>query len=153
MLFDAPDNVLENPKFKSDGQPRFLAVPFVEGSNFTSVRTLMCDFTAPVLSEMMVVAKQLLALPTLDSPMAADNRQNGPRDRRNSAPGNGGLSPYTADSAANKRKTVIGFGGIAVTGPTTTLAERIRGKGKGRVHIAVAQLYLMAGRIPDALRE
>lgn len=49
-------------------------------------------------------------------------------------------------SAASKRMTMTGFG-------SGSASEKTRNKGKGRIAIAVAGLFLLAGRIPDALKE
>lgn len=45
-----------------------------------------------------------------------------------------------------QRMSMQGFGSGTVT-------ERARSKGKGRVQIAIAELYMLTGRIPDALKE
>jgi hypothetical protein len=113
----------------------------------------MCDITTPILSEMSAFAKTLQALPTLDSPLSQENKPLGNlRDRRNSVPPGGGLHPGSAESAANKRKTMAGFGNSAASGGGYP-SERVRLKGKGRVQIAIAQLHLLAGRVPVALKE
>lgn len=52
----------------------------------------------------------------------------------------------TSMGAANKRMTMTGFG-------SASASERTRNKGKGRIVVAVAGLFLLAGRIPDALKE
>lgn len=145
LIFDAPPEAAEHEKLKPDGHPRFFTVPKKRESKATSMRTLMCDITAPVLSEMCGLARSLQAKPTLDSPLA-ENWENG--GRRNSVPSNGTLAPLSGDPAANKRKTMTGFGG-----GNGSQSERSRIKGKGRVQIAVAQLHLIAGRVPDAMKE
>jgi len=108
----------------------------------------MCDITAPVLSEMCGLAKSLQAQPTLDSPLAENWSDGENGGRRNSVPSNGTLAPFSGDPAANKRKTMTGF-----SGGSGSQSERSRNKGKGRVQIAVAQLHLIAGRVPDAMKE
>ena len=45
-----------------------------------------------------------------------------------------------------QRMSIQGFGSGTVT-------ERARSKGKGRIQIAIAELYVLTGRIPDALKE
>lgn len=148
-MFDAPANAVEHEMFKSKGHPRFLAVPPKPEFKVTSMRTLMCHITSPVLSELVPFAKSLLALPTLESPSSPENRATrNSRDRRNSAPGAGGLAPYGGDMGANRRKSGFPVGtGASIAG------ERIRFKGKGRSQIAMAQLHMLTGRVPDALKE
>lgn len=45
-----------------------LMVPSPQRSNFTTIKTLMCDMTSNLLAEMTTLAKSLQALPTLESP-------------------------------------------------------------------------------------
>ncbi|KAA8895856.1 TRAPP II complex [Sphaerosporella brunnea] len=155
LIFDAPAEAVRHEKLKSDGHPRFLAVPTKRESKLTSMRTLMCDITAPVLSEMSAFAKSIQAMPTLESPLSPENRNPaGTRDRRNSVPTGGGLTPFGVDSMTNKRKTMGGFGGgSGGGGGASSPSERARIKGKGRVQVAIAQLHLIAGRVPDAVKE
>ncbi|KAF8534674.1 TRAPP II complex [Trichophaea hybrida] len=156
LIFDAPPQAVEHGKFASPAghHPRFLAVPTQQESRVTSIRTLMCDITTPILSEMSVFARSLQSLPTLDSPLSQESKTPGNlRDRRNSVPPGAGLYPVTMESLANKRKTMTGFGGGGGAGVNAGASERIRVKGKGRVQIAVAQLHLLAGRVPVALKE
>jgi hypothetical protein len=138
--------VLLNDKLKAhSNHPCFLAVPVKEETRLTAMRTLMCDITASVLSEMSIFARTLLDLPTLESPLE-NHSQASVRNHRISMPaGSGGLAPFAGDSTANKRKTMAGFG---AGGPS----ERARSKGKGRVQIAIAQLHLLSGRVPDAMK-
>jgi hypothetical protein len=147
LIFEAPAEAVQHEKLRSDGHPRFLAVPTKRESKVTSIRTLMCDITAPVLSEMYVLAKSLQSMSTVESPLSPENRSNGggPGGRRNSVP-SGGLVPFGVD-AGGKRKTLGGFGGASAP------SERARLKAKGRTQIAVAQLHLIAGRVPDAMKE
>lgn len=107
----------------------------------------MCDITGPVLSELCTFAKSLQALPTLESPYSTETRPGSSKEHRLSMPSSGAnLGAPAQTSVANKRTTMTGFGSGSVT-------ERTRNKGKGRVQIAVAQLHLMAGRVPNALKE
>lgn len=45
-----------------------ITVPSPQKSNFTTIKTLMCDITSSLLAEMTTFAKSLQALPTLESP-------------------------------------------------------------------------------------
>jgi hypothetical protein len=117
------------------------------------MRTIMCDITTVLLSELGGFARSVQGLPTIESPLSTDGQPGGPlgpRDQRMSMPagllgsnlGVGG----TSAAAASKRMTMTGFG-------SASASERTRNKGKGRIVIAVAGLYLMTGRLPDALKE
>jgi trafficking protein particle complex subunit 9 len=115
------------------------------------MRTIMCDITTVLLSELSGFARTLQAMPTIDSPMSAENQavtNASNRDHRMSMPVGLGanLSVAGPTGAISKRMTMTGFGNAGVS-------ERSRNKGKGRVAIAIASLYLLAGRVPDALKE
>jgi len=70
-----------------------------------------------------------------------------------------------ASPATNNRMSVQSITGASVIGGlqqqrmsmqgfgSGTVTERARSKGKGRVQIAIAELYMLTGRIPDALKE
>ena len=149
VIFDAPAEAVQYEKLKSENHPRFLAAPTKAEAKVSSMRTLMCHITAPVLSELVPFAKSLLALPTIESPLSPENRASrGSKDRRNSAPGTGGLAPYSGDAAATRRKS-----GLPTVGTNSIAGDRIRFKGKGRSQIAMAQLHMLTGRVPDALKE
>lgn len=112
----------------------------------------MCDISTVLLSELGGFARSIQALPTLESPLSTEGQPGlpGNRDHRMSMPtgllganlGPGGINM----SAASKRMTMTGFG-------SGSASEKTRNKGKGRIAIAVAGLFLLAGRIPDALKE
>lgn len=112
----------------------------------------MCDITTVLLSELCGFAHSIRGLPTIESPLSTDGQPGPPvaRDHRMSMPAGllgSNLGPGgTNVSAASKRMTMTGFG-------SASASERTRNKGKGRIVIAIAGLYLMVGRIPDALKE
>ncbi|KAI5803120.1 TRAPP II complex [Geopyxis carbonaria] len=147
LMFDAPaDGAVPQGKDPNT----FIPVPTRRPSVVSvtaPMRTVMADITGPVLGELCSFAKTLQALPTLDSPLSPEARTAvGGDGRRMSVPAGGGLQVFEErTSLAKKRTTMAGFGGGS--------SDRSRNKGKGRVVIAVAQLHLLAGRIPDALKE
>lgn len=112
----------------------------------------MCDISTVLLSELGGFARSIQALPTIESPLSTDGQPGipGGKEHRMSMPaghlganlGPGGVNM----SAASKRMTMTGFG-------SGSASEKNRNKGKGRISITVAGLFLLAGRIPDALKE
>lgn len=111
------------------------------------MHTVMCDITAAVLSELSALAKTLQTLPNIDSPLSVEAQSQGTnKNNRMSVPSGGGGATSGVSSLASKRMTITGFG-------SSTVSERTRNKGKGRVQIVVAELYLLAGRVPDAMKE
>jgi trafficking protein particle complex subunit 9 len=62
-------------------------------------------------------------------------------DKANSRPGS-----LTPSREGRDKVPVFGFG-------SDSLSERTRGKGRGRVGVVLASVYLQAGRWPDAFRE
>ncbi|TGZ84952.1 Trs120-domain-containing protein [Ascodesmis nigricans] len=149
LLFDAPPNAPEQdswpkPKNAHNNHPSFIPVPPKTGSR-SALRTTICDITAAVLSEMHSLAKSFQEAGTIDSPLA-HNPRPGSREHRMSLPV-GGLDVPTGQ--AKKRTTMIATG----SGTASPVGERGKGKGSARVQIAIAQLHLLSGRTPDALRE
>ncbi|KAH0615057.1 uncharacterized protein H6S33_000693 [Morchella sextelata] len=160
LIFDSPPLVSITPpettphsKDAHDERPVFIPVPTQKEARNNSMRTIMCDITTVLLSELGGFARSVQGLPTIESPLSTDGQPGGPlgpRDQRMSMPagllgsnlGVGG----TSAAAASKRMTMTGFG-------SASASERTRNKGKGRIVIAVAGLYLMTGRLPDALKE
>ena len=129
----------------------FIPVPAKRESRSPPMRTIMCDITSVLLSELSGLARTIQAFPTIDSPLSSENQvasASGVRDHRMSMPVGLGANLTVAGNtgAASKRMTMTGFGSASVS-------ERTRNKGKGRVNIVIASLYLLAGRIPDALKE
>jgi hypothetical protein len=153
-MFDAPPDAAQHELLKSPtktGHPRFLPVPAEKDCKTTSMRTLMCDITAPLLSEMSSLGKKLQQDATLESPLSQANQDKQPgnlRDRRSSLSGS---ILNAAGVIPDKRKTMTGFGSGAAG--STSSSDKNRLKGKGRVQISIAALHLLAGRTPDALKE
>ncbi|KAI5820096.1 TRAPP II complex [Pyronema omphalodes] len=154
LIFDAPPDAAQHELLKAPtktGHPRFFPVPAEKDCKTTSMRTLMCDITAPLLSEMSLFAKKLQQDATIESPLSQANQDKQPgnlRDRRSSLSGS---LLNAAGVIPDKRKTMTGFGSGA-TGSTGS-SDKNRLKGKGRVQISIASLHLLAGRTPDALKE
>lgn len=161
LIFDSPPilpppNASPRSKNANDQRPVFIAVPPERESRITSMRTIMCDISTVLLSELGGFARSIQALPTIESPLSTDGQPGlpGGRDHRMSMPAGhlgaslgANLGPGGTNlSAASKRMTMTGFG-------SGSASEKTRNKGKGRIAIAVAGLFLLAGRIPDALKE
>ncbi|PWW77774.1 TRAPP II complex protein [Tuber magnatum] len=156
LIFDSPPilpNPNESPGSEGSGEDRlvFIPVPAKRESRSPSMRTIMCDITSLLLAELSGLARAIQALPTIDSPLSSENQvagASGGRDHRMSMPvgSSANLSVAGNTGAASKRVTMTGFGSASVS-------ERARNKGKGRVNIVIASLYLLAGRTPDALKE
>ena len=113
------------------------------------MRTIMCDITSCLLSEFTGYARTLQSLPTLESPLASGVVEDAgvtpsSASNRVSMPSIAGAS--VIGGLPGQRISISGFGSGTVT-------ERARIKGKARIQIAIGELYLLAGRIPDALKE
>lgn len=111
------------------------------------MRTIMCDITSCLLSEFTGYARTLQSLPTIESPLASvEDVGVSPSNASNRV----SIPPITGASVIGglpqQRISIQGFGSGTVT-------ERARVKGKARVQIAIGELYLLTGRIPDALKE
>ncbi|BFZ62354.1 hypothetical protein YB2330_003448 [Saitoella coloradoensis] len=129
-----------------------------KASSFNQLRTVMCDFTATMLSEFAPLAHRLQSLTTLDSPHTATRLSypssenlvtNSPRYSLPPAAPNGELKRSSSMSSKDmKRYTMSGLGSSA-----GSVTERAKSKGKGRVSKTLGDLYLLAGRLPDAMRE
>ncbi|KAI5803997.1 TRAPP II complex [Peziza echinospora] len=158
LIFDSPPSAeLPVPKIRPnddrDTSKFFIPVLSKEASTITSMRTVMCDITACLLSEFTGYARTLQSLPTIESPLVsvvADDPAHlsanalTAASNRLSMPSIAGAS--VMGGLQQQRMSMQGFGSGTVT-------ERARSKGKGRVQISIADLYLLTGRIPDALRE
>ncbi|KAG0642031.1 TRAPP II complex [Tuber brumale] len=156
LIFDSPP-ILPNPSESSRSKDAsgerlvFIPVSAKRESRSPSMRTIMCDITSILLSELSGLARAIQAFPTIDSPLSSENQvasSSSARDHRMSVPVGLGANLTVAGNTgtASKRMTMTGFGSASVS-------ERTRNKGKGRVNIVIASLYLLAGRIPDALKE
>lgn len=115
------------------------------------MRTVLCDVTASLLSELSGFAKTLMSYSSVDSPMAAlanaQSEAQNPHNRLSLPPGGFNANSVNAPSnAVDKRMSIQGFGSGSMT-------ERARNKGKARIQINIAELFLLSGRLPDALRE
>jgi hypothetical protein len=137
----------KNQKFKPISEyVNYLAVPAVQQGMSTSLRSLMSEITAPVLSELTSIGEALQDLPTLESPLEKRNSKLNPKEHRLSLTmPSEGLEPFGGKPILVKRKT-MGFGG-------GYQSDRTQSKGKGRVRIALAQLFLIAGQTQEAMKE
>lgn len=148
LLFDAPPDALEKedapkPKNVHTDYPSFIPVSPESEDRISPMRTVICDITAAVLSGMHTLAKSLQEMPTLDSPSQSSSRPSSREHRMSMPVGN----METSASLAKKRTGILGSGG----GSAASVKER--GKGLTRINIAIAQLHMISGRIPDALKE
>lgn len=133
----------ENFKFASN----FIAVPPKDELRLSEMRTIVGDLTTVVLSEFTVLSKSLQALGNIDSPMSAGRYSAAAALQNRMSQPPGGAAPVAGMTPVDKR---LSGGQGPNAGPSS---DKHRGRGKGRVQISIAELYLLAGRIPDALNE
>ena len=88
--------VFDNPMPQKAPLERVINVPTPEKSKTTTLKTIMCDLTSQLLSEMNSYAKSLQALPSLESPR--------------SARGFGFGDLYTAEAITSSRPTSALYG-------------------------------------------
>ncbi|KAF8472132.1 TRAPP II complex [Kalaharituber pfeilii] len=154
LIFDSPSSApLPSPKMRAnddrDTSKFFIPVPTKRESRVTTMRTIMCDITACLLSEFTGYARTLQSLPTIESPLvsglAEESTPTAPGgSNRLSMPSIAGAS--VMGGLQQQRMSMQAFG----SGTTT---ERARIRGKGRIQISIAELYLLTGRTTDALKE
>ncbi|CAN6613668.1 trafficking protein particle complex II-specific subunit 120 [Trichomonascus vanleenenianus] len=123
-------------------------------THFTSLETTMCDITSDFLAELAVfaISKQLGALKSpglkqLDTPEAASR----PGDKPYNVSLRHGLVRHTPSASSvnlSRSGSVTKNGSISI-GPT----ERQKSKQRGRSIKFSGNLYLLAGRVPDALKQ
>ncbi|CAO1604176.1 hypothetical protein XANCAGTX0491_007741 [Xanthoria calcicola] len=189
------------------------AVPPLARSKTTTIKTIMCDLTSHLLTEMASFARSLQELPSIETPriprqniqrrlarysvaggtLPAESGQPGPPPNefergehrmsmpahllanlgsRSSTPEGRSISPPSGRSSppavldgigsapasppsravdrqrpmSRDRASMQGFG-------SNSLLERERTKSRGRIHVVIGSLYLLAGRWPDAVKE
>jgi hypothetical protein len=159
-----------------------ICVPPSHTSKTTALRTVMCDVSAKLLSEMATYATAVQALPSVQSPgipvRSSDARPT--RNRSTSLRMSSSRSDSPADSYAvaspdetpSSRAPPTNFDDMGPhtrsesTGKpasrdrmsvqafaSTSAQERARSKGKARVGIIVGNFYMLAGRWNDAWKE
>ncbi|KAJ2974673.1 hypothetical protein NUW58_g8580 [Xylaria curta] len=154
------------------------AIPPLEHSKRTTMKTIMCDISSLLLAEMNSLAKSYEAMTSIESPGQTPSRPGlqstaswasddaNPIARRNSqfavsTVTRSASSSGTADrsqarmsmppikSLPSTSRDKVAVQGFGPGG----MNEKWRNKGKGRATIVVASLYLQAGRWVDALKE
>ncbi|RPA87263.1 Trs120-domain-containing protein [Ascobolus immersus RN42] len=148
LIFESPRDSTIPEEFQGANfkyAPNFLSVPPKEEVRLSEMRTIVGELTTVVLSEFTILAKSIQAMGNIDSPMSA-GRFSAAAALQNRMSQPAGGSPFPATSNNDRRMS-------AQTTGTTSASERHQSRGKGRIQISVAELYLLAGRIPDALNE
>ncbi|KAK9245109.1 TRAPP II complex [Lipomyces tetrasporus] len=142
ILFDCPLDQSELPS--SD----FICVPPKRASRVTSIRTILCDLTSALLAELPLLAKAFQSADTIASPLARDDdydsimlTSSAAAHNRSSPAGSTGSLPSTISK--DKR----------ISYPLSHHTERQRMRRKGRSMKMIANMFLLAGRTFDALKE
>ncbi|KAK9374232.1 TRAPP II complex [Lipomyces chichibuensis] len=142
ILFDCPLEQNELPSVD------FICVPPKRASRITTVRTTLCDLTSALLAELPLLAKAFQAADTIASPLARDDdydsvmlTSSAVAQSRPSPAGSTGSLPSTI----NKDNRL--------SYPLSHHTERQRMRRKGRSMKMIANMYLLAGRTFDALKE
>ncbi|KAK9366584.1 TRAPP II complex [Lipomyces kononenkoae] len=144
ILFDCPLDQNQLPSVD------FICVPPKRASRIASVRTTLCDLTSALLAELPLLAKAYQTTDTIASPLARDDDYDSitlapvPGVQSRSSPSPAG-STGSLPSTINKDNRI--------SHPLSHHTERQRMRRKGRSMKIIANMYLLAGRAFDALRE
>ncbi|KAK9454760.1 TRAPP II complex [Dipodascopsis uninucleata] len=144
LLFDSTLEANEMPSID------FVAVPPKRVSRVTSMRTILCDLTTSLLAELPLLAHAFQAADTIASPHARDDDYDSVMLYSSS------VTYPQGSSAASSTGSLSSTGRdnrSSITYPLSHHTERQRIKRKGRAMKTVAQMYLLAGRTPDAMKE
>ncbi|KAK9469973.1 TRAPP II complex [Dipodascopsis tothii] len=154
LLFDCPLDQAALPA-------GFVAVPPKRASKATSMRTILCDLTAEVLADMALLARAFQAAEAIASPLARDDEHDAVVIAHDAPAagspvganmgGRASAPPGGKDSTGSLPATRDRPGALAY--PLSHHSERQRQRRRGRYTKVLANLYLLAGRTPDALRE
>ncbi|OLL22752.1 Transport protein particle subunit trs120 [Neolecta irregularis DAH-3] len=108
-------------------------------SQLSVMRTVMSDVTSTLLSEFSLLGQTVQSLPTLDSPNVLFDPADQALQKRSSATG-------SVDKGHSRTfsQTVHG---------NQNMSDTFKKRGKGRVTKTSGDLYLLAGRTADALKE
>ncbi|KAK9465262.1 TRAPP II complex [Lipomyces arxii] len=142
ILFDCP---LEQNQLPS---PDFICVPSAQSSRITSMRTVLGDLTSSFLAELPFLIKLSEAADTLASPLSRD-------DDYNSVILHSSHVPYSRSSPSGSTSSLGSSAGKdnRMSYPLSHHTERQRMRRKGRSMKMTANVYLLAGRTHDAMRE
>ncbi|KAK9461698.1 TRAPP II complex [Lipomyces oligophaga] len=142
IIFDCP---LDQSSLPSTD---FIAVPPKRNSKVTSMRTIMCDLSSSLLAELPLLAHAFQATDLIASPLARDDDYD--LVTLHSVPANQTQpSPYSSN---NSLPSTVSRD-LKLSYPLSHHGERQRLKRKGRALKMIANMYLLAGRTHDALRE
>ncbi|KAK9234870.1 TRAPP II complex [Lipomyces kononenkoae] len=142
ILFDCPLDQNQLPSVD------FICVPPKRASRIASVRTTLCDLTSALLAELPLLAKAFQTTDTIASPLARDDDY----DSVTLTTVPGALSRSSpAGSTGSLPSTINKDNRIAQ--PLSHHTERQRMRRKGRSMKIIGNMYLLAGRTFDALKE
>ncbi|KAK9451906.1 TRAPP II complex [Limtongia smithiae] len=143
ILFDCPLQPDELPS--SD----FICVPPRHGSarTVTSMRTIVCDLTSALLAELPLLAKAFEAADFIASPLARDDDYDSVMLHANTA------QAYTSPYGSASSLPSVASRDKPLSYPLSHHSERQRQRRRGRALKMIANIYLLAGRTTDALRD
>lgn len=144
ILFDCLLDASELPS--SD----YICLPPRHASRITSVRTVICDLTSALLAELPLLAQAYQTSDNIASPLARDDDYDSVMLTSSSSP-HRSSSPY--NSSGNLSSQYNRDKDKPLSYPLSHHTERQRMRRKGRSMKMIANMYLLAGRTTDALKE
>ncbi|WBW72399.1 TRAPP II complex subunit Trs120 [Schizosaccharomyces osmophilus] len=139
LIFDCPP---ESEAILQD--PRFLLGPRSNSSVNSITRSILCDITAELLEEFSSLEFSLHARSVILSPIT-EMPHLAPLQRTNSF--SSMHSPRSSTTTPISRTT-----SIPSVRSVSSVTERSKSLSKGRIENQLGQLYLLAGRLPNALK-
>ncbi|EPX72191.1 TRAPP complex subunit Trs120 [Schizosaccharomyces octosporus yFS286] len=139
LIFDCPQ---ESEEVFQD--PRFLLGPRSNSSVNSITRSILCDITAELLEEFSSLEFSLHARSVILSPIT-EMPHLAPLQRTNSV--SSMHSPRSSITTPMSRTT-----SIPSVRSVSAVTERSKSLSKGRIENQLGQLYLLAGRLPNALK-
>ncbi|EPY52174.1 TRAPP complex subunit Trs120 [Schizosaccharomyces cryophilus OY26] len=124
--------------------PRFVLGPRSNSSVNSVMRSILCDITAELLEEFSSLEFSLHARSVILSPMT-EMPHLAPLQRTNSF--SSMRSPRSSTTTPVSRTT-----SIPSVRSVTAVTDRSKSLSKGRIENQLGQLYLLAGRLPNALK-
>ncbi|KAK9477019.1 TRAPP II complex [Lipomyces japonicus] len=152
IVFDCP---LESSELPSTD---FICVPPKRISKITSIRTVLCDLTSAFLAELPLLAHAFQLADLLASPSARDADYDSVT--LHSSPAStyarsttSATTAGTASLSTGSLPNTIKDNRTSMPYPLSHHTERQRMRRKGRAMKMIANIYLLAGRTTDAIKE
>ncbi|KAK7204718.1 TRAPP II complex [Myxozyma melibiosi] len=149
ILFDCPLEPNELPS------PDYICLPPRRASRVTSIRTVICDLTSALLAELPLLAQAYQTADTIASPLARDDDYDSVilNSSSSSTPPPVGVRSSPHNSSGNLSISYSRDKDKQLSYPLSHHTERQRMRRKGRSMKMIANMYLLAGRTTDALKE